>query len=52
MIDHHVIELARFPGFAELKRSLREVPQLRVLGGDEAEPTEEDWQQGSRRPES
>ena len=27
-----VIELARFPGFAELKRSLREAPQLRILG--------------------
>jgi hypothetical protein len=24
--------LAQFPGFAELKRSLREAPQLRILG--------------------
>ena len=46
----HVIELARFPGFAELKRSLREIPRLRVLGGDPDEPDEaEDWHQGSRR---
>lgn len=46
----HVIGLARFPGFAELKRSLRELPQLRGLG---VEPggtgTEEDWHGGSRR---
>src|SRR6476659_5076756 len=28
----HVVALARFPGFAELKRSLRELPQLRALG--------------------
>ena len=28
----HVVGLARFPGFAELKRSLRELPQLRALG--------------------
>lgn len=28
----HVVALARFPGSAELKRSLRERPQLRVLG--------------------
>jgi 2-hydroxychromene-2-carboxylate isomerase len=27
-----VITLAKFPGFAELKRSLREAPQLRILG--------------------
>lgn len=27
----HVIALAQFPGFAELKRSLREPPQLRAL---------------------
>lgn len=27
-----VITLARWPGFAELKRSLRETPQLRLLG--------------------
>ena len=28
-----VLKLAAWPGFAELKRSLREMPQLRVLGG-------------------
>lgn len=28
----HVVGLASFPGFAELKRSLRERPQLRSLG--------------------
>ncbi len=46
----HVVGLARFPGFAELKRSLRELPQLRALGvsGDEA-GAEQDWQGGSRR---
>jgi len=27
-----VLTLAQFPGFAELKRSLREAPQLRILG--------------------
>lgn len=27
-----VITLAKFPGFAEIKRSLREAPQLRILG--------------------
>lgn len=45
-----VIHLATFPGFAELKRSLRERPQLRAFG---EEPTEtarmEDWRGGSRR---
>lgn len=51
---NHVIELARFPGFAEMKRSLREKPQLRVLGydpeaADQFEVVEEDWHQGSRR---
>ncbi len=46
----HVIGLARFAGFAELKRSLRELPQLRALGvtDDEAGMTE-DWHGGSRR---
>jgi hypothetical protein len=29
-----VLELARWPGFSELKRSLREMPQLPVLGAD------------------
>jgi 2-hydroxychromene-2-carboxylate isomerase len=46
----HVVGLARFPGFAELKRSLRELPQLPALGvsPDEAGRTE-DWHGGSRR---
>ena len=30
----HVTALAAFPGFAELKRSLRERPQLRSFGAD------------------
>ena len=51
----HVVGLAGFPGFAELKRSLRERPQLRGLGVDvdEAGVAEvgvtEDWHGGSRR---
>ena len=46
----HVVGLARFPGFAELKRSLRELPQLRALGVDSDEVgTQEDWHGGSRR---
>ncbi|MGC5584373.1 hypothetical protein [Ornithinimicrobium sp. W1665] len=46
----HVVGLAGFPGFAELKRSLRETPQLAGLGVDVAEPgTQEDWHAGSRR---
>jgi len=46
----HVVGLARFPGFAELKRSLREQPQLSALGGDpEAAGKQEDWHGGSRR---
>jgi 2-hydroxychromene-2-carboxylate isomerase len=46
----HVVALARFGGFAELKRSLRELPQLPALGvkDDEAGKTE-DWHGGSRR---
>lgn len=44
-----VTTLARFPGFAEMKRSLREVPQLPVLGGDgQSAPAMEDWQGGAR----
>ena len=42
-------ELASFPGFAEVKRSLREVPQLNIFGGLVEEPTQEDWQAGHRR---
>ena len=44
-----VTTLAAFPGFAEMKRSLREVPQLRVLGGDgQQAPAMEDWKAGAR----
>ncbi len=45
-----MVGLARFPGFAELKRSLRELPQLPALGvaPDEA-GRQEDWHGGSRR---
>jgi 2-hydroxychromene-2-carboxylate isomerase len=42
-------ELASFPGFAEVKRSLREVPQLNIFGGLVEEPTQEDWEAGHRR---
>jgi len=46
----HVVGLAQFPGFAELKRSLREQPQLVGLGASPDTPgTEEDWHAGSRR---
>jgi len=46
----HVVGLARFPGFAELKRSLRERPQLASFGVPEAEAgVQEDWHGGSRR---
>jgi hypothetical protein len=46
----HVVGLASFPGFAELKRSLRELPQLRGLGvGEDHAGAEEDWHAGSRR---
>ena len=46
----YVLGLAAFPGFAELKRSLRELPQLRGLGVDEGEVgVEQDWHGGSRR---
>jgi hypothetical protein len=45
----HVVGLAGFPGFAELKRSLREVPQLRALGVDvDGVGAEEDWRGGSK----
>lgn len=45
----HVIALSRFGGFAELKRSLRETPQLRALGVDDGSVgAQEDWQQGRR----
>ncbi|MGI8752922.1 MAG: hypothetical protein ACR2MN_11525 [Acidimicrobiales bacterium] len=46
----HVIGLAGFPGFAEMKRSMRELPQLRALGVAEDEVgTQQDWHGGSRR---
>jgi 2-hydroxychromene-2-carboxylate isomerase len=46
----HVIGLAAFPGFAELKRSLRELPQLPALGVSNTEVgKQEDWHGGSRR---
>ena len=46
----HVVALARFPGFSELKRSLREKPQLRAFGVSEDEVgAQEDWHGGSRR---
>lgn len=48
----HVVGLAEFGGFAELKRSLRERPQLRAFGWDPAADdaaVEEDWHGGSRR---
>jgi hypothetical protein len=49
----HVIGLARFPGFAELKRNLRELPRLRALGVDEGEVgVLQEWQAGSRRLKS
>ncbi|MGW4948528.1 mycothiol-dependent nitroreductase Rv2466c family protein [Actinoplanes sp. NPDC004185] len=46
----HVVGLARFPGFAELKRSLREQPQLPSFGVTAQETGKiEDWHAGSRR---
>ncbi len=46
----HVVGLARFPGFAELKRSLRERPQLPAFGVRDGDVgVQEDWHGGSRR---
>ncbi|WNV75448.1 hypothetical protein [Geodermatophilus sp. DSM 44513] len=46
----HVVGLATFPGFAELKRSLRERPQLPAFGVRPGEAgRQEDWHGGSRR---
>jgi len=46
----NVVGLASFPGFAELKRSLRERPQLASFGvNPEAAGIQEDWHGGSRR---
>ena len=43
-----VTTLASFPGFAELKRSLRERPQLAILTGPQEKPAQEDWKGGHR----
>lgn len=49
----HVVGLARFGGFAELKRSLREQPQLAAFGVDsDTIGKQEDWHGGSRRQKS
>ena len=46
----YVTGLAGFPGFAELKRSLRERPQLRSFGVETDQVgIQEDWHGGSRR---
>ena len=46
----HVVGLAGFAGFAELKRSLRELPQLQGLGVEVDEVgVQQDWHAGSRR---
>ena len=46
----HVIALASFPGFAEMKRSLRERPQLASFGvNPDSVGKQEDWHGGSRR---
>lgn len=46
----HVVGLATFPSFTELKRSLRERPALRSLGMDPDQVgVVEDWHGGSRR---
>lgn len=45
----HVVGLATFPGFAELKRSLRERPRLAAFGVPEDDTVQEDWHAGSRR---
>jgi len=46
----HVVALSAFPGFAELKRSLREQPQLPSFGVRPGEVgKQEDWHGGSRR---
>ena len=50
-----VTTLAAYPGFAEMKRSLRETPQLSVFGELSDNPEFEDWQGGARKahlPES
>ncbi len=44
-----VTTLAKFPGFTEIKRSMRERPQLNILGGVSDALVLEDWQGGHRR---
>lgn len=45
----NVLGLASFPGFAELKRSLRERPQLRGFGVEPGRVgVQEDWYAGRR----
>ncbi len=47
---NHVVGLSQFAGFAELKRSLREQPRLRVMGyRPDQEPAVDEWYGGSRR---
>ena len=49
----HVTALAGFPGFAELKRSLRERPQLLSFGVQPGTAgAEDDWHAGSRKTAS
>ena len=43
-----VTMLAAYPGFAEMKRSMRERPQLRVFGELTDNPEFEDWRGGAR----
>ena len=46
----HVLGLASFPGFAELKGSLRERPQLRSSGVEPGQAgVQEDWYACRRR---
>ena len=49
----NVLDLASFLGFAELKRSVRERPQLRsfsVERGRAGVPVQEEWYAGRRPP--
>jgi hypothetical protein len=49
----HVTGLAGFPGFAELKRSLRERPRLRSFGAEPGDSGEAaDWQARHRKATS
>jgi len=49
-IAHDHPALAAFPGFAELRRSLRERPQLRSFGVQPGTAgAREDWHAGSRK---